>query len=76
MKISKMTDQQALDKFLEFLGTRISITTAFVNPKDDGILTHQFLRIRCGELDVVSAPEALEVPLKIVTAQELGATVN
>ena len=76
MKVRKMTDQQALDKFIELLESRVSITTAFTNADEDGKLTHQFLRVRCGDLEVISKPEELEVPLRVITAAELGATVN
>ena len=76
MKLKKMTDEQALAKFIEFLETRVSITTGFAKTKQDGNLTHQFLQIRCGDLEVVSQPEELDVPLRMVTATESGATVN
>lgn len=76
MKIKKMTDEQALAKFIEFLETRISITTGFAQTEEGGSFTHQFLRIRCGELEVVSQPEVLDVPLRMLTAEELGAAVN
>ena len=76
MKIEKMTDQQALDKFVEFLSTRISITTGFAETDQDGNFTHQFMRIKCGELELISEPELLDIPLRLATATELGATVN
>jgi len=76
MKIKKMTDEQALAKFIEFLETRISITTGFAQTEEGGDFTHQFLRIRCGELEVVSQPEVLDIPLRTVSASELGVTVN
>lgn len=75
MKIKKMADEQVLDKFIKLLDTRVSITTCFTETEDN-ILTHQFLRITCGELSVMSNPELLEVPLRIATGADLGATVN
>lgn len=77
MKIAKMTDEQALAKFVEFLETRISITTGFAMTKEkDDTITHQFLKIRCGDLEVVSQPEKLESPLRLATGAELGVAVN
>lgn len=76
MKIEKMTDEQALAKFIELLEKRVSITTGFAQAEQEGNLTHQFLRVRCGDLEVVSQPEELDVPLRVVTAAESGATIN
>lgn len=75
MKLSKMSDEQALAKFIEFLETRVSVTTGF-GQNEDGILTSQFLAIRCGELEVISQPEMLQIPLRVATAEELKETVN
>ena len=76
MKIEKMTDEQALAKFIEFLDKRVSITTGFAQTEQDGNLTHQFIKMKCGELEVVSQPELLDVPLRVATAQESGVTLN
>ena len=76
MKITKMSDEQALAKFIEFLETRISITTGFGQHDKTGNLTSQFLKIKCGDLEVMSQPELLTVPLRVATGQELGVTVN
>lgn len=76
MKIKKMTDEECLKAFIEMLETRISITTGFISENDNGNITHQILQVSCGEYATVSAPERLEVELRVATAEELGATVN
>lgn len=75
MKIKKMTDEECLQKFLEFLSERVSINTLFVQDDADN-LTHQILQIKCGEFVSVSEPEPLAVVLRPATGEELGATVN
>lgn len=75
MKINKMTDEECLTKFLKFLEGRVAVDTVFVQD-DNGNLTHQILKITCGEYATVSQPEELAVPLRPATADELGATVN
>lgn len=76
MKIKKLDDQQALDLFIELLETRITVATGFVRDLDNGNLTHQYLTLRSGELEMISTPEELEVPLRVANAQEVGQTVN
>ena len=70
-----MTDEECLQKFLEFLSERVSINTLFVQDDADN-LTHQILQIKCGEFVSVSEPEPLAVVLRPATGEELGATVN
>jgi hypothetical protein len=78
MKIEKMSDEKVLEKFIELLETRVSITTGFAKNDDDNDanFTHQFLTITCGDKVLVSNPEPLDVPLRAATGAELGATVN
>lgn len=71
-----MTDEECLTKFLEFLETRVSINTAFVRDDDTGNITHQIVEVRCGEYVSVSAPQPLEVALRIADADETGVTLN
>lgn len=76
MKIEKMTDEKALTQFVDLLKTRISLTTGFIQMNKDGNLTHQFIKIKCGDLEVVSQPEELDMPLRPATATEIKATLN
>jgi hypothetical protein len=76
MKIKKMTDRQCLDTVAELMDTRVGITTLFVQDKETDLLTHQILNIQCGEENLVSNPQKLEVPLRVATAEEMGVTVN
>lgn len=76
MNLKKMTDEQCLTKFIKFLDDRVSIDTIFIQDPDSGVLTHQILKITCGEYATVSQPQPLEVPLTPATAQDVGATVN
>jgi len=72
-----MSDEKVLKAFIEMLETRVSITTGFakIDPEEDN-LTHQFITITCGKHELTSQPEALDVPLRLATAEEIGATVN
>ena len=76
MNDNTLTDEQALEQFLELLKTRISITTGFSESDKDGIYTHQFIRIGCGDLAVVSDPQPLELPLQLAPVSQLGVTIN
>lgn len=76
MKLSKMTDEQCLEKFLEFLDERVSITTHFIQKDEGENITHQIMEIRCGEYVTASQPEQLSAVLRVATGQEQGATVN
>ena len=70
-----MTDEECLEKFIEFLTDRVTINTKFVLDENDNI-THQFLVITCGDFVTVSEPQPLEVILRPAAALEVGATVN
>ena len=75
-KISKMSDEECLKRFIEFLETRISITTGFIPDEDTGVLTRQFLKITCGDHASFSQPELLPVPLVPASADEVGESLN
>jgi hypothetical protein len=76
LKIKKMTDEECIQKFLEFLDERITINTAFVRDQETGNLTHQVVQVSCGDLVSLSQPQPLEVILRPATGEETGATVN
>lgn len=77
MKLEKMSDEKVLQAFIEMLETRVAITTGFAKTDpDEPNLTHQFITITCGEHSLTSQPEELDVPLRIATGAEIGATVN
>lgn len=61
---------------MDLLQTRISITTGFASLEEGTNLTHQFLTIKCGDLQVTSQPEKLDTPLRVASAEELGETLN
>ena len=71
-----MNDEQCLSKFLEFLETRVGIETNFIMEPDTDNITHQILRITCGEFTSVSQPEPLSAVLRLATGEEQGAVVN
>jgi hypothetical protein len=76
LKIEKMSDEQCLEQFIKLLESRVSITTAFAQENETGILTHQYLKIECGEHTMVSQPELLDTPLMLAPAGAIGASVN
>lgn len=76
MKIKKLTDEECLQKFLEFLDERVTINTGFVRDPDTDNLTHQIMTVSCGKYEAVSQPEPLEYPLRFATPAEQGETVN
>lgn len=76
MKINKMSDEECLKKFLEFLETRVSITTGFIPDEQTGNITHQVLQITCGEFVSVSQPQLLSIKLRVATAEEQGELLN
>ncbi len=76
MKIKKMTDEECIQKFLEFLEDRVTIITGFVRDPETGNLTHQVIQVSCGDLVSLSRPQPLEVILRPATGEETGATVN
>ena len=76
MKIKNMTDKQCIETVAELMDTRVGITTDFLQDKQTDLLTHQILTIQCGEESLVSNPQKLEMPLRVVTAAEMGVTVN
>lgn len=75
MKISELSDEDCLKKFLKMLDTRVGITTNFIN-NDDGYITHQVLRIRCGSFISVSQPQPLASIMRLANAEELRETLN
>lgn len=60
--IEKGSDKEVLDSLLEFLSTRVELTTGYVRD-DNGILTHSAIVVRCGNLEGQSAPQVLAEPL-------------
>ena len=76
MKIHKMDDKQCLETFLEFLKERVTLESFFVTDEVTGNITHQGVKLSCGELCTVSQPEPLEIILRPATGAEQGAVVN
>jgi len=75
MTTTNKTDEECLKQILDLLESRVSIETSFVIDDDTGIVTHQVLKITCGEYVTVSHPEPLEVPLQLAGIVP-GTTVN
>lgn len=59
--IENGTDQEVLEAFLQFVTTRVSITTGYTR-NDEGVVTHAMTILRCGDLEGASVPQALSVP--------------
>lgn len=76
MKLKKMTDEECLQKFLEFLEDRVTIDTGFISDPETGNLTHQVIQVSCGDFASLSQPQPLEVVLRPATGAEMGVTVN
>lgn len=77
MKIKNMTDEQCLNKFLEFITEgRVEIDTTFVAEEGSTVATHQVIKLKCGDYVTYSKPEPLVFPMKPATPEDLGATVN
>lgn len=76
MRIEKMTDEKCLEKFLEFLEKRITVTTNFIVDPETENITHQVLQVSCGKYQSMSHPEPLGATLRVATGEEIGATVN
>lgn len=74
--IADMNDEECLAKFIEFLEERVSVTTGFIQDRETGNITHQVIQVQCGEFVSVSAPEPLEVTLRVATAEENGQLLN
>lgn len=74
--ISKLSDEECLTKFIEFLEDRVNVTTLFVRDEETGNLTHQVIQIRCGDFVSVSNPEPMEYALRLATAEEQGMSLN
>lgn len=70
------SDEETLKEFLTFLENGIEITTGFIPDEDTGFLTHQVIRITCGEYITVSQPEPLAFPLQPAPIAETGITIN
>lgn len=68
-----MSDEKCLKLFGELLATRIQLGTAYISSKETGLLTHQLLVIKCGEMEVQSVPELLAVPLMPVIPDNVTA---
>jgi len=66
MTMKNKTDEECLQAVLNLLETRVSIETSFIINPDSNLITHQVLKITCGEYTTVSQPEPLEVPMKLV----------
>lgn len=72
-----MSDQDKLITAVHLLENGVEINTAFIKDEDNpDVYTHQVLRVSCGEFEVYSSPEAMQTPLKIATAEDLGQRVN
>lgn len=76
MNIEEMNDEECLTTFLKFLDKRVSINTGLIKDEKSGNVTHQVVRIECGEMATVSEPQLLETPLRVADAAETGATVQ
>lgn len=74
--IKEMTDEQCLSTVLQFLDDRVSVSTGLLKDEDTGNVTHQVVRIECGDFVTVSQPQPLETPLRVAGAAEIGATVQ
>lgn len=74
--VNEMTDEEALKTFIDLLENRVSITTGFLTTGEGDVFTHQFLKVRCGELEVTSAPEILGIPLVVAPASEQVITIH
>lgn len=71
LELKNKTDKEVLNLFMQFLDDRVSIVSGFLQNEEDGQVTHQFIRIQCGELETVSAPQEMEVPLQPVTPSNI-----
>lgn len=67
--IEKGSDKEVLDSILEFLRTRVELTTGYVRD-DYGVLTHSAIVLRCGALEGQSAPQRLDEPLMTLSDVE------
>lgn len=60
-QILELDDKACLDLFLELIKKRVSLRVGYTG--EEGVLTHQYLAISCGEYEGMSAPERLPIPL-------------
>jgi hypothetical protein len=70
------TDEAKLKRFIDLLEDGIELTTGFIPDEDTGYLTHQVIRVSCGEFVTVSQPEPLVFPLTPAPIAETGITIN
>lgn len=74
-QMQEWDDEECLKNFLRFI-PRIGIGTEFVQ-NDVGMITHQVLKIVCGEFTFTSHPRQLEWPLEpVALPEDFEGTVN
>lgn len=75
-KLNDLNDQQCLELVLTLLNTRVSVNTVLLQGEGTDNVTHEMIRIECGDYITASNPQELEVPLRYATAEETGEVVN
>lgn len=70
-QMENISDEQALIILQQLLATKLKIGMGYIPNPETGILTHQVLLIKVGELALESAPELLNVPfMPVVPSKE------
>jgi hypothetical protein len=60
--VETWTDEECLQQMAKFLD-RVDVTTKFVE-NQDGLITHQFVVLLCGDKAIASEPSEFEWPLQ------------
>jgi hypothetical protein len=60
--VNTWSDEECLSQLSKFLD-RVTVTTKFVE-NEDGLITHQFVAIICGDKLLASEPSEFEWPLQ------------
>lgn len=74
--IENLTDEQALEVLKQLLASKLKIGMAYVPDPTTGVLTHQILMIKVGDLEMHSGPEKMEVPLMPVVTKRKEETAH
>lgn len=72
LPVSRWSKKKCFKRFFELLENRIEVRTALIQNEDTGFVDKQVLIVSCDGVETISQASTLPVPLKVVTAEDIG----
>ena len=61
-KLNELTDEEAINLIAYLTGSRVTLGVGYLTNNDKTILTHSFITMTAGDVEVMSEPSPLAVP--------------